>query len=98
MEELTKTDLREALVLVLAELRDLPPFHRQPMEAAERVGELQGHIQTLMGNSPYGTEPIYGLRALRRRQSERAAPPLPRRVASTAPATALTDDVVTRKV
>ena len=64
---LTAAELREALRLVLGELRALP---RDRYAKAERLGRLQAHIETVVGDSPHGTEPIYGLHALRQDQEE----------------------------
>jgi hypothetical protein len=66
---LTAAELREALALVLAELEDLDA--REPLEVAERVGRLQVYVRTVAGLDPVGTEPVYGLRALRRRAGDR---------------------------
>ncbi len=70
-EPLTAAELREALRLVLAELRALP---RDRYAKAERLGRLQAHVQTVVGDSPHGTEPIYGLHALRQDQQQAARP------------------------
>jgi hypothetical protein len=64
---LTAAELREALRLVLAELRALP---RDRYAKAERLGRLQAHIETIVGASPHGTEPVYGLHGLRHDQEE----------------------------
>lgn len=74
---LTTAEYREALVLVLAELRDLPG---DPLDKAQRLGRLESYLATITGQrqpgmEPIYMEPIYGLRALRRDQSERTAPP-----------------------
>jgi len=61
--DLTAEELREVLRLVLGELRALP---RDRYEWAERIGRLQAHIQTVVGDSPHGTEPVYGLQSLRK--------------------------------
>jgi hypothetical protein len=73
--ELSAVELREALVLVLAELRALP---RDRYAKAERLGRLQGHIETIVGDSPHGTEPIYGLAVLRQDQEGGEADPVTR--------------------
>jgi len=64
---LTAAELREVLRLVLGELRALP---RDRYAKAERLGRLQAHIETVVGDSPHGTEPIYGLHSLRQDQEE----------------------------
>jgi hypothetical protein len=61
-DKLTAAEYREALRLVLEVLRDRPTDR---LEAAEMLGRLQSHIQTIVGEWP-SMEPIYGLRALRR--------------------------------
>jgi hypothetical protein len=63
-DELSAAEYREALILILAELEDLDAH--QPLEVAERVGRLQAHVRTIAGLDDHGTEPIYGLRVLRR--------------------------------
>ena len=75
---LTAAELREGLALVLAELRALP---RDRYAKAERLGWLQAHIETVVGDSPHGIEPIYGLQSLRHAQQQApeagGAPPRP---------------------
>lgn len=66
MDELTAAEYREALRLVLGVLRDRPT---DKLEAAEALGRLQSHIQTIVGEWP-SMEPIYGLRALRKERDE----------------------------
>ncbi len=66
--DLTAEELREVLRLVLAELRALP--RDRPATAVYRLGRLQAHVQTVVGDSPHGTEPVYGLHALRQDQEE----------------------------
>jgi hypothetical protein len=60
---LTAEQYREALALALAELENLPI---DALEKAERLGKLQSYVRTVIGESYHGTEPIYGLRALRK--------------------------------
>jgi hypothetical protein len=59
---LTAAEYREALTLLLGELRNLP---HDPLDKAEQLGRLQGHLQTLIGDSPYSTPPISALRVMR---------------------------------
>jgi hypothetical protein len=66
---LTAAELREALRLVAAELEDMGGWH-DPLSTAGRLGRLQAHVRTIVGDSPHGTDPIYGLHALRRNQEE----------------------------
>ena len=60
---LTTKEYREALALVLAELRELPT---DALEKAERLGRLQSYVATIVGEGRYGLDPINGLAALRR--------------------------------
>src|SRR6266545_807109 len=47
-----------------------------PLSTASRLGRLQAHVQTIVGDSPHGTEPVYGLRALRQvRDQQQVARP-----------------------
>jgi hypothetical protein len=64
MDTLTAAEYREALILVLTELEDLNP--REVLETHQRLGRLKVHIATVAGTVTPPTEPIYGLRALRR--------------------------------
>ena len=69
MSKLTAEEYREALALTLGELEamGLPPAEQDARYAyAERRGRLLGYLQTIIGNSPHGIEPSYGLTALRR--------------------------------
>jgi hypothetical protein len=71
--KLTAAEYREALALVLTELEDMgpPPMPPEARYAyAERRGRLLGHLRTIVGDSPHGTPPTYGLRALRREREE----------------------------
>jgi hypothetical protein len=72
MDTLTAGEYREALILLLAELEDL--HTREPLEVAERLGRLQADVRTIAGLDVYGTEPIYGLRVLRRRRERPSGP------------------------
>jgi hypothetical protein len=67
---LTAAELREALALVLAELEDLDPS--DALETVQRLGRLKVHIATVVGTVTPPMEPVYGLRALRRRAGDRA--------------------------
>jgi hypothetical protein len=65
MDQLTAEQYREALRLVLLELDS---FNHETLASPggwERFGKLRAHLATLAGQSPYGTPPVYGLRALR---------------------------------
>jgi hypothetical protein len=70
VHDLTAGECREALTLILAELRDLPKDGG--LELYLRLGALRAHVETLAGESRYGIPPIYGLRGLRRSQAEGA--------------------------
>jgi hypothetical protein len=70
VHDLTAGEHREALTLILAELRDLPNDGGE--ELYRRLGALRAQVETLAGESRYGLPPIYGLRGLRRSQAEGA--------------------------
>lgn len=63
--KLTAEQYREALVLVLAELENLPT---DAMDKAQRLGRLQAHLATITDTR--NPDAIYGLRALRKAREE----------------------------
>lgn len=72
-DKLTAGQYREALTLALAELEAMgqPPTEQDARYVyAERRGRLLGYLQTIVGNSPHGVAPIYGLTALRRERED----------------------------
>jgi len=67
---------RESLRLVLGELDDLDLG--DPLDTAQRIGELRAHVRTLVGES--GQPPMLGFRGLEdlsRARKERLGPPPP---------------------
>jgi hypothetical protein len=77
MDKLSAEEYREALILVLAELEDLPaPLteRHQLLAAVQRLGRLKLHIATIVGTVSPPMEPVYGLRALRHGRERPSGP------------------------
>jgi hypothetical protein len=65
MAKLTADQYREALVLTLAELEDLPADR---YERAQRLGRLKAHLATITDTG--NPDAVHGLAALRRVRTE----------------------------